>query len=347
MQIITLLSLIAGLILSIYSDSFGQYYYLNTYENPHGSNPESISVDYYTKSINLDSALVEDSVKLLDDGYFAFKKPITLDLNNHQILVSFVQKDPNVLYAIIRSNNGMLSIIRQDSIARATVFYRQYHGENGFRLGLWRNGDTTSILRSGLYGLNNSYNFRFSRFINIWDNPGLIHNIGTYEELTKVPFDSAYNLYYTIQDSQWWLVKLNSELNAVVDSIPLMPSGGAATLFGFNPLRNKFYCLHTNYEMHTNTASGDSAYKRREDYYINPDVWIIDPVTLDILEQYPITDYPNGNYPGQENGLADVVGDYIVYYFFIPDDRNRFDPAMLFIFDTRTNEATWLRVGWR
>jgi hypothetical protein len=44
---------------------------------------------------------------------------------------------------------------------------------------------------------------------------------------------------------------------------------------------------------------------------------------------------------------CDRVGDYLVYFFMGTAHIEWFVPAMLFIFDTRTNEATWLRVGWR
>jgi len=37
----------------------------------------------------------------------------------------------------------------------------------------------------------------------------------------------------------------------------------------------------------------------------------------------------------------------IYYYYFWQDGYEGFDPAYLLIFDTRTNEASWLRVGWR
>jgi hypothetical protein len=54
-----------------------------------------------------------------------------------------------------------------------------------------------------------------------------------------------------------------------------------------------------------------------------------------------------GGYIINEIGECDNIGPYMVYYYFAQEDYRYFSPAMLFIFDTRTNEATWLRVGWR
>jgi len=59
--------------------------------------------------------------------------------------------------------------------------------------------------------------------------------------------------------------------------------------------------------------------------------------------------YPNSDsgYIGSGYGPCERIGPYFIYYFFDGEDYRYFSPAMLFIFDTRTNQATWLRVGWR
>jgi hypothetical protein len=65
------------------------------------------------------------------------------------------------------------------------------------------------------------------------------------------------------------------------------------------------------------------------------------------MDSIPIPDYPEGDFISGSYGPAELVGPYIVYYFGESNDLGQLYPAMLFIFDTRTNEATWLRVGWR
>jgi hypothetical protein len=357
-----LIALVGTIILFCPISGISQYYYLNTYENPQGLDSEMPSADVYIKSINLDSASIEESIRLNGRGFYDFKRPALITLNNNNFLITLIQDgigpakntnpqdDLKVFFSIFRANGGDLTPIRIDSVSAASVeTFRQYQGEEGFRFGLRRNSDTSMIYSTGIYGLNANFNFRYLRPRQSGaDEPGLIRNIGSFDFLIKVPFDSENHLYYTIpDDSQWWLVKLNASLNSVEGSLKLRTSGGANTLFAYNPLRGKFYCLHVNYEMHTNIVAMDSTYKRRQDYYVNPNVWIIDPQTLNVIEEHPIADFPEGQYPGQDDGIAEVVGNYIVYYFFKSDEGNRFDPAMLLIFDTRTNEATWLRVGWR
>lgn len=74
--------------------------------------------------------------------------------------------------------------------------------------------------------------------------------------------------------------------------------------------------------------------------YHFPDLTSIDTINV----PYPQLD---SGYVSCERGRCDWVGPYLVYYFFQGEDQGYFSPAMLFIFDTRTNEARWLRVGWR
>ena len=52
-------------------------------------------------------------------------------------------------------------------------------------------------------------------------------------------------------------------------------------------------------------------------------------------------------YDVYDSNICAREGKYLIYFFSGFNGLERFVPALLFIFDTRTNEATWLRVGWR
>ncbi len=339
--------------------AWSQYYYVNTYENLRASNSERFFSDIYVKSIDLNNRSVVDSLKLNNRGFIDFSIPASVIVDGQKYLIiiseggggpsknSVFEDSQKVFYSIVRANGGKLSLVRCDSVIGAMADgFRQYQGEEGFRFGLRKYPDTTTLYDLGLYTLDKNLNFTYIGPEPAGgENPGYIDGIGVFDFLIKVPFDNNHHLYYGVRYSQYWLAKLNDDATAVIDSAQLRFSGGAATLFAFNPKQDRFYCLHVNYELHTGEI--DSVYKRRQDYYVDPDVVIYDPNTLDILEKHSIADYPEGQYPTKENGLADVVGDFIVYYFFWGDEFYSYYPAMLFIFDTRTNEATWLRVGWR
>ena len=109
-------------------------------------------------------------------------------------------------------------------------------------------------------------------------------------------------------------------------------------------MTDKLYIFDLNYEYHIYEPEWEKLYGQD---WITPEVYIYDPISLDLIECDTIADFPKNNFPGIEYGLADVVGNYIVVYFFDCELREGFLPAMLFIFDTRTNTARWLNVGWR
>jgi hypothetical protein len=331
----------------------GQIYFVNAYATSPDSleTPNSVNI----VAINLNQKAIVNNMPIFDSGAILKKVPIGIPRGNNLFLISFsldgafaknssVTSDGSLLsYTISEYANEQLSIVRSGDFARANIdLLEQVPGETGFRLGVADDTGGFSILPAGLYTLNNNNGFRFLRNVAVDEIPGSRGNIDGFALLRRVWGADNYHLYHSFHNTQYWLVKLNGNLDAAIDSVQLRQSGGQATIYAFHPQRNKFYCFHLNYEMH-----GKFVTKNREDYYTDPEVLIYDPETLQLLERHYVTDYPEGNYPGKENGLADVMGDFIVYYFFEDDWMGIYAPAMLFIFDTRTNEATWLRVGWR
>jgi hypothetical protein len=157
-------------------------------------------------------------------------------------------------------------------------------------------------------------------------------------------FPNPLNLYYSLNNSRYWLIRINNGGSLVTDSLMAEDGSPSSAIFAYHPVTNKIYIFHLNFEQHGKFSELDKNYGDR---WIQPQVLVYDPDTFQLMERHTITDFIPGNYPLVENGPADVIGDYIVYYFFDDEWMGKFNPAMLFIFDTRTNEATWLRVGWR
>ncbi len=347
------LFIMACVFLTLTGISVGQTYFINAYVS-HGDSASNF-MQIHTIMVDLDQQEIIDSTVLADSGTILNRTPMTVSNTRGTFLISFwangmMAKNSgftsglsNLHYALFFNQNGNIHDLRRDEISAANInlLYKVPY-EQGFRLGIVSDTGNVVILRPGVYGLNRNDRFEFERGVPINEIPGSIGNLDGYSLLRKIWESDRYHLYHSFYNSQYWLVKLNDGNDAVVDSLQLRQSGGQATIYAYHPDRNRFYCFHLNYEMH-----GQYTHKYREDYYIEPEVLIYDPISLELLEQLPVADYPEGDYPGRENGIADVVGDFIVYYFFEDDWMGRFNPAMLFIFDTRTNEATWLRVGWR
>jgi len=337
-------------ILMLYKISFAQNYFLHSYD----LQPDS-TYHLYLKKIDLQSKSVQDSILISSTGTIMRKKPIEVKRGNKNYLISFISNGLNaknsenvqggdiIYFKVILDFHNNINLVFADSLKPASLeILTQFKGHNKFRLAIKNYIDSSYYFDMGEYSINQNNRFSFIRPVSSDDIPGKLIDIDGFGSLLPIPEASNYNLYYSFHNSQYWLLKLNSNLDHVIDSLQLRESGGQATLFSYHPTTDNFFCFHLNYEMH-----GKYTTKNREDYYITPELLIYDSVTLGLLERHLIDDYPDGNYPGRENGIADVVGDYIVYYFFEDDWMGIYAPAMLFIFDTRTNETTWLRVGWR
>jgi hypothetical protein len=326
-------------------------YYLLTYEQGR----QNMTNDVYLKSINLDSATIKTAIKISNKGFISEKKPMNIYVGNNLFLLACVEntfqaKNSNsgqniVYYSIFRTDNG-LSLIRSDSIPNASIeWLSQDQDERTFRFGLTRYDDTIPIIPTGIYSLDSTSNFlRIGPFDpESW--PDGIRNLNHFRFLHRVNMPNIHNLFYAVgPDGGYWAVRLNALRNSIIDSVMLQTGLSVSTIFAYHPRRNKLYCFYLNYENHGNMPETEKNFGQD---WSTPEVLIFDPLHLNLIEHHSIADFTSGNYPGIEKGLADVVGDYIVYYSFETETTERFYPAMLFIFDTRTNQATWLRVGWR
>jgi hypothetical protein len=330
---------------------YSQTYFIHTYGEEIDSNGNR---NVLIKSIDINQAVILDSFSIYNEGFVLFKKPAQVSVNNQNTFVSVIQKGgynkncSNMYHAVVISivnNNNFFSLVRRDSIPNAILgIFKQYADESSFRLKVFQRNDKLHIIPSGDYTLDNDYQFRKLRNYDPHLSPGGIRRIGSFEYLNRLNLPNTHHLFSTIgRDTRFWILRLDLNQN-LVDSLMIENCEQCSKIFAYHPLRDKLYIFHLNYEAHGKDPEYDRNYGQD---WITPEVLVYNPSTLQLLERHELTDFDSANYPGNERGLADVVGDYIVYYFFEDDWMGRFNPAMLFIFDTRTNEARWLRVGWR
>jgi|GEM_PF-3262974 hypothetical protein len=326
-------------------------YYLMAYGQDKGISDR----DVYLKRINLDSAMIVDSLLINSGGYISAKIPPRINVNNQTVLIPFVEvgcycKNSkvgfNIIYYSIIGINGTLNLIRRDSIPDGLLLdLNQYSSNNYFQFSVVSNSSGAALYGLGNYSLNNQYNF--IKVGELTPDPwSLSVSIGSnFKFLGRFNPSAAPNLCFAIgPDSRYWAIRINDTKTAVLDSVLLQRRIYASTIFAYHPSNNKLYCFYLNYENHGKFSDTEKSYGQN---WRVPEVYIYDANTLQLLEQDTIADFTEGNYPGLEKNAADIVGNYIVYYFFQDEWMGRFYPAMLFIFDTRTNEARWLRVGWR
>lgn len=339
---------LAYIFLAMTALASGQPYFLNSYGDISDSGFRNVCL----KAIDLENTLIRNNLILFNRGYIWRKTPYEFKIQNNPILLTLAESgefaknsDMNqnyVFYSISRFSNNSFSSMYVDSLADATIdLFQQFPIENGFRLRMKSSVDTTTILPAGLYRVNNSMHFSFIESINSLKQPGQLDSINGHDYLLELFNSGNRNLYYSFEGGHLTICRVNNPRTRIEDSLAIYDKG---RIFAYHPGQDKIYRFNLNYEIHGKFPQYEKNY---DDDRITPEVLIYDPVSFELLESHEIADYPPGNYPGPESGPADVAGDYIVYYFFEDDWMGKFAPAMLFIFDTRTNEASWLRVGWR
>lgn len=329
----------------------GQLYYVLAYGD---SIPESEG-PVLLRCIDLNTAQILHTDTVSMGGYLYHHTPIRFERRSHKYLATFVQcgggASKNTLpgrhraYRFINEADSSIQIVRADSFIDTEILVKQYSNQTTFWLGMERSTNLGVSLPFDEYSINESFNIvRVRPNSAVPSKPGQLPDMGNFRFPTPVDSIGIPGLYYCRRDFPIWLIRLNDQRNTLIDSVQLQDESKASAIFAYHPNRDKFYCFHLNYEYPCDDSALNKSYGQ---YWILPEVFIYNPATLTLLERIPIADFSSGNYPGYEDGLANIVGDFIVYYFFMEDDEHYYSPAMLFIFDTRTNQATWLRVGWR
>ena len=149
-------------------------------------------------------------------------------------------------------------------------------------------------------------------------------------------------IYWNLIDRGMYLLNIDVTNRILIDSLNVGNDMDYSYLFALSSDDSLIYFFHIN----SNILGGPEEQQKKS---IGPSYLLgFRASSLILVDSIPII-YPSLDYGYSfaEIGNCDWVGPYLVYYFFHGEDYRYFSPAMLFIFDTRTNEATWLRVGWR
>jgi hypothetical protein len=168
-------------------------------------------------------------------------------------------------------------------------------------------------------------------------NEGII--IGHYHDPYYLGRSNQYNYYYDFGDESTVNLLQVDRNGSISREIPVGDYANESVILGFNPLNYNIYCFDLRFKLLSMDPPPESPDSIRNAVYIYDANTLVltNTVYLGMGDKYLAKEFDN----------ADYADDYLVYYFAKGDGYQRFDPAYLLIFDTRTNEATWLRVGWR
>jgi hypothetical protein len=319
------------------------YYYVCSYDSNLEYNNIRIS------KVDLDNKNIMAQITIAMHGLIAFRVPIPVGLRNERILAvltddGFSAKNSSILdtmvsdFALIDSSMNILRIgqlhninfIRASSyppnpLKRLRFIFGQGDNEREYSGRLFPNADRSLRISDTVQYVYRDVDYPV---------------IGGFQHFVQISFDND-GLYWDVTMNGPYLLKIDYDNRSLLDSLMVADNFHHASLFGLSN-DSLIYYFSINY----NTLDAGPAYNKLTidpSYLIRYNARNFDKVDS-IPIPYPSLDY---GYVEPEMGSCDEVGPYLVYYFFEDEGPEIYSPAMLLIFDTRTNEATWLRVGWR
>jgi hypothetical protein len=348
--------LILGLSTSFSYAENQNYYVINVYGR---ADSGSIIRQVRTAFVDLDLKAVKKSIRISDSGEIVSKKSILIKGEKDTLLVSIVNMGGMYLNSdhegerakIVFINPKTQSLINSRiDTGLSMIYFLQQTDTTAYIWGYWDTVPQREI--SGFFILGRHYYFHKVRPEPPDYSPDLFSGSGPCELFYLLSPEE--NLYRADCWKHYAIVKTNSDRTeifdsliipfslVVVDSIDIISTApDRAHIFAVKD--TLLYDFNLNYETYQNRWV-----KRYGQGWIKNHVNIYDNRTFALLDSMPVPDYPKGDYIDGPFDVADIIGPYIVYYFFESESREfAVAPAMLFIFDTRTNQATWLRVGWR
>ncbi|NLI16495.1 MAG: hypothetical protein GX409_09450 [candidate division Zixibacteria bacterium] len=324
---------------------------LTTYE----SNPSSNFNSIYLKLVDLQNSVIQDSLLLANEGTICTPTPIKLQVGDSIYYITILSKgeyDKNTavgrgkVFWWITTISNRINLIKYDSLLDVSVVRLENHLDKPyFSFGLQDQKNHLRLLEDGEYNLDSNLVFHKLNEISQFVGPNGLSSINAFSQFTQLATVDSSELFSAYgSDGKYWILRISNTNNLIIDSLRLFSDNPMSKIFVYHPARNILYCFFLNYVNYSQYPDINREYGQN---WGIPIVIFYNPVTLNEIGRDTITDFSDGNYPGIEYNKAQIYGDYIVYYFSKSEGLNSFDPAMLFIFDTRTNEARWLRVGWR
>jgi hypothetical protein len=326
----------------IVSIAQAQDYALNTYD---GASSEGLR-NVKTIFVNLETRSVISSIVIGQQGQIMNKTPLRIGFGTDRYLINAVMEGCFCQNSMAGDEDRVrITIIGEDN----SVIEASYT-EQGLGIIYFTQGPDASVYiyaestegqprhMNGDFTLNSEFELSLRTQRPSDYNPLFSPGTGDFPVIQRM--SAAYNLYKSWISGRRFILKLNHDTGGIIDSLELQNNPVRTHVLAV--LDSLLYVFHQNYEFY-----GKTIQKGPDDDRIDSHLLIYNAFDFSLLDSISIPDYPPGDYIGGEFGSADVVGPYIVYYYFEGEGIDRFAPAMLLIFDTRTNEATWLRVGWR
>ncbi len=319
-----------------------QNYILNTYKRCDSCDFKQIA----TVFVDLENSAITDEIIISNYGDIVNNIPVKIGNNRHSYLINAILQGCYCANTSMGKRKTRIVVIDGEShqirisYDDTTLFIYHFENRNSNRIFITAGSELSN--RDSLFGeysLGKNWRFSELRRYPVNFNANYYGRIGRFWPLEGI--DTLLNIFSNIQDDYLYLIKADAQRRVILDTINAGNSYTEAIIYTVKD--TTLYLFHLNCERH----AGLSSDKDYGENWIYSRVTIYDAHSMNPIDSVRIPDYPHGDYIVNEHGVADVIGPFIVYYFFYQESLEVNSPAMLFIFDTRTNETTWLRVGWR
>jgi hypothetical protein len=314
---------------------------VNTYDAATGINGFH---EIKTIFIDLDRKAITNEFSISNDGEIINMVPIQYVSFQDTLLITAITRDCYCKNTSVGENNSTIIIINktQKSLTRRLELSHTMITDfveinsSQFYISGAKSENDQNIDLDGRYNLDNEFSVSRIQQENEDYYPNTINGIAQ----DNYAFRINDNVFYTIDDGKYYLMRTDGS-NRVLSSLSLESIVSRNCIFGSRD--SMIYVFSLNYELHEN---GEIQNGNRQNW-VTPNVRLYNQSDFSLLDSIVIHNYGEGESISGSRGIAKLIGPYMYFYFGESDDMNILYPAMLFIFDTRTNEATWLRVGWR
>lgn len=341
-------SLLAWFLTAFYIHILGVWsgYCSEIFVSGYGSSDSGMTNVIY--KIDLNNSQIADSIVLPICGEF-FGQPVSIMFGGYQHLVPIIHRgiagknSPalgrcDAYYFLINRIN--FELLYYDSLPASQILrFGQVAGDT-LRLVWMDESAEYQGIYEGYFTINPNDLHLLQASRRSYDMENEPHQeFHTFEDPMLVNKSDTLSHYWDLVNGSQVVLFSVDRAGNVTNQIQLGSRNEASIVIGYDPHNDLIYSIVSRFQI----LSRYPAYTSPD--YIHNVVNLLSPADYSVINSISIN--PGGIYFSNEAGTAQYIDGLLVYYYSGWDDYRRFDPAYLFIFDTRTNEASWLRVGWR
>lgn len=237
--------------------------------------------------------------------------------------------------------NDLGKIINRGRLENKYVYSKTGSSGTEIKIKYRLNTDSFRYWMNGAITLNDDNSIKISPIAKCDYSDSAYPIISGFQYFNKID-DRNNTIYWDIGHDANYLLRIDADNKALLDSLKIPDKRTHTCLFALSNDQSKIYTFHFF------ARYANEYYENGEPPILPSYIKVYRADTLIMIDSFPAPD-PSGTagYFGGDWWPCEAIGDYRVYYYFASDGPESFFPAIVYIFNTRNNESTWLNIGWR